>query len=266
VINKRVTTRPIGIANPNGSIMYSTHEADLDLPSLPLAARRVHIVPALQSSSLLSMGQLCDAGCRVTFDAAQSVNVHLQDQLLLTGARDHAIGPWHLGLHVDTSKTSKNHVPPTAPADDTASCPLAPPLLQHSYAAMQSVTPAELVACAHAALFSPALSTLAKALERGFLPQCIGLTSQNLRKYPPQSVAMVKGHLDQTRKNQRSTKKPITPPTLPLAPIHTNGGEDDGLFPTSEPGNARTHARTIATPPLLSPPTAKFIPIKPKNL
>ena len=29
--------------------MYSTHEADMDLPSLPLEARRVHIVPALQS-------------------------------------------------------------------------------------------------------------------------------------------------------------------------------------------------------------------------
>jgi hypothetical protein len=62
VVNKRVTTQPIGIANPSGTIMYSTHEADLYQASLLLAAMRVHIVPALQSSLLLSMGQLCDAG------------------------------------------------------------------------------------------------------------------------------------------------------------------------------------------------------------
>jgi hypothetical protein len=49
--------------------MYSTHEAELDLPSLPLAARHVHIVPTLSTHSLLLIGQLCDAGCEVTFDA-----------------------------------------------------------------------------------------------------------------------------------------------------------------------------------------------------
>jgi hypothetical protein len=41
VINKRVTSWRLGIANPNGTNMYSTHEAELDTPSLPLAARRV---------------------------------------------------------------------------------------------------------------------------------------------------------------------------------------------------------------------------------
>ena len=179
------------------------------------------------------MGQLCDAGCRVTFDA-QSVNVHLHDQLLLTGgARDHATCLWHLGLHVATSDLP---VPPMSSAANTVLCPPAPPLLQHSYTAAHSATPAELVAFAHAALFSPALSTLAKALERGFLPQCMmcWLTSQNLLRnpHPPQSVAMVKGHLDQTRKNQRSTKKTIA---------YNDDNEDDGLFPSSEPGNARTH-------------------------
>jgi hypothetical protein len=62
VLNKRVTTNPIGITNPNGTVMYLTHEAKLDLPDMPLAARNVHIVPSLSNHSLLFMGQFCDAG------------------------------------------------------------------------------------------------------------------------------------------------------------------------------------------------------------
>jgi hypothetical protein len=44
VLNKRPTLNPITIHNPNGSIMTSTHEAELDLPMLPPAARHIHIV------------------------------------------------------------------------------------------------------------------------------------------------------------------------------------------------------------------------------
>ncbi len=54
---------PITIANPNGTRMVSTHDAELNQPFLPLAARRAHIVPALQTKPLISIGQLCDAGC-----------------------------------------------------------------------------------------------------------------------------------------------------------------------------------------------------------
>jgi hypothetical protein len=66
------------------------------------------------------------------------------------------------------------------------------------------------------------------------------LTTTTLRKYPPNSIATTKGHLDQTRKNQRSTKQPNDPSTpLPapavLDPLHVDA------IPTSEPANVRTH-------------------------
>ena len=226
VINKRPTTRPIGIANPNGTIMYSTHEAELDLPSLPLAARRVHIVPALRTSSLLSMAQLCDAGCTVTFDAT-SVIVRLHHRSILNGVRTPDTGLWHLSL-----------VQPRL--DHRVPSPLAPPPVVHSaHSAIHSATPAELVAFAHAALFSPALSTLKQALDNGFLPNFLGLTVVGLRKYPPASVAMVKGHLDQSRKNQRSTKPKTTP--IPTAPSLAPDSLPDDAFPASDPANTRTH-------------------------
>jgi hypothetical protein len=54
-------------------------------------------------------------------------------------------------------------------------------------------------------LFSPAFSTLSTALTNGCVKDFPGLTAKLLRKHPPRSVAMVKGHLDQSRKNLRWT-------------------------------------------------------------
>ncbi|KAI2494253.1 hypothetical protein MHU86_20271 [Fragilaria crotonensis] len=207
--------------------MYSTHEAELDLPSLPIAARRVHIVPALRTTSLLSMAQLCDAGCTVTFDAT-SVSVRRNNQTILTGVRTPDTGLWHMSLlqsplspHVDTES------PATTPERDD---------VHYSHSAVHSATPEALVAFAHAALFSPALSTLKQAIDNGFLPNFLGLTATGLRKYPPLSVAMIKGHLDQSRKNQRSTK-PVSPPPE----LEPTASDTDDAFPASDPDNARTH-------------------------
>jgi hypothetical protein len=46
---------------------------------------------------------------------------------------------------------------------------------------------------------------------------------------------MAKGHLDQTKKNQRSTKTPVEPPTS------SKREETDDFFPTSPDSEARTH-------------------------
>ena len=43
VINKRLTRTPIAVRDPNGTLMHSTHEAELDILALPPAARHVHI-------------------------------------------------------------------------------------------------------------------------------------------------------------------------------------------------------------------------------
>ena len=212
--------------------MYSTHEADLDLPSLPPAARRVHIVPSLKTSSLLSMGQLCDAGCVVTFDA-MSVTVTLHNKVILNGIRTPATGLWHLSM-VQPS------LPPALPSPPTVAPTISPPLLHQSYAAMHSATPSELVAFAHATLFPPALSTLKQALDRGYLPNFVGLTAKALTKHPPHSVAMIKGHLDQARKNQRSTKQTKPKSLVPPPPDLVLPTLDD-IFPASDPDNARTH-------------------------
>ena len=95
VINQQVATQPITIRNPNGTIMTSTHTAELDLPNLPLRARQVHIVPALAQHSLISIGQLCDAGCDVAFDAT-TVTVRYLNNIVLTSSRNTTTKLWHL--------------------------------------------------------------------------------------------------------------------------------------------------------------------------
>jgi hypothetical protein len=211
VINKVIATAPIAVRNPNGSLMHSTHEAELFLPGLPLAARRCHIIPALSTQPLLSIGQLCDAGCTVTFTAT-CATVLFAGAPILQGQRTPVTRLWHFKL-----LTPPSNVPTAPPGFPLVSPPLpsSAPAQAQALGAVGSATPAELVAFAHAALFSPTLRTLEQALKKGFLVNFPGLTSTTLRKYPPQSYAMVKGHLNQTRQNQRSTKN------VPVANVPT---------------------------------------------
>jgi len=150
-------------------ILHSTHEADLDLPGLPAAARHGHVVLALATQPLLSMGQLCNARCNVVF-TADTVTISHNNGIIMQGKRTPSSKLWELSIR------------PTPTA--------------HANTAVGSASTADLIAFAHAALFSPSLSTLAEALHRGHLPKFAGLTLDALQKYPPQSEAMIKGHLD----------------------------------------------------------------------
>eukprot|EP00957_Ditylum_brightwellii_P125211 9544748-Ditylum_brightwellii.AAC.1 len=64
----------------------------------------------------------------------------------------------------------------------------------------------DLVQYFHAASFSPVLSTWCKAVCRGYFTTLPGLTEKLVQKNLHKSNATVKGHLNQARKNVRSTK------------------------------------------------------------
>ena len=97
VVNKQRAVVPLAIYNPNGAVMYSTHTAEINVPSLPRSARVCHIVPGLRSYSLISIGQLCDAGCEVLFLTA-SVSIGFKNTVIMQGARARDTGLWHLDL------------------------------------------------------------------------------------------------------------------------------------------------------------------------
>ena len=208
--------------------MTSTYVGELPIDSLPKEARQAHIFEALGKTSLLSLGQLCDHGCKALFDKDTCV-ITREHTVILQGHRNqHTRGLWIMSL------------PDSQVALTT---------IKHS------AKPADLVAFAHAALYSPALSTLTQALERGYLPAFPGLTTESLKKYPPRSIATAMGHMDNTRKNTQSTK-PSTKPKdelehpKPHSPRALEEVLDDALqdaFPTQIQSGERTNAAFIAT-------------------
>jgi len=106
---------------------------------------------------------------------------------------------------------------------------------------------AELIAFAHGSFFSPAISTFQQALKKNYINHIPGLTERTLQNHPPQSVATIKGHLDQSRKNQRSTKQTVsfkderTPEDKNQTTKSEDQQTDEDYWPTPEPNNEKTH-------------------------
>ena len=119
-----------------------------------------------------------------------------------------------------------------------------------------TTTSRERVTFVHVSCFSPSPSTLIAAIDAGRMTGFPWLTSELIRRHLPLSRATVKGHLDQQRKNLRSTQpKPAletptgdSPETIPpvsalSSPVSPNAdGEADELSPQpDEPLAPRSH-------------------------
>ena len=236
--NKRVATNPLIVTMPNGDTVKSTHTCDFDLPSLPPEARHGHIFPNFPAGALLSIGVLCDAGCRVSFDNERMIVVY-KGNAILRGTRSETETNKLWCIDEPVSQPSQQSAPMQPQrhafaaafisAQNTPAFVLAAKLKTTPYA-----TIADRIAFLHGALGNPALSTLCKALDAGFLASWPEITSELVRKYPPRSAAMVQGHLDQTRRNARSTKP--TPSTEKQQPAIADPGETDTPPPISLPG------------------------------
>ena len=212
--------------------MQSTHTAQLSIPGLPKAALEAHLFPALKNTSLLSISQLCDSDCEALF-TKNKVQIKHQGQIALEGTQCPDTNLWMVPLAA------------TAQANNSVTLPSkAPDLLKHS----------------HAALFSPTLSTLTAALQNGLLNGFRGLTLTNLKKYPPTSMAMHKGHLDQTRANQNSTKSTQHKKSPSLQPL-TNGTKTLSCYAkvTSFTPQAQTHSDQTGKFPVTSKQGNKYV-------
>ena len=109
LINVRPAIQSLPVTMPNGAIIYPSHVGELDLPNL--AACIAHVFPDLASDSLLSIGQLCNAGCTAFF-TKDAVKIEFDSDTLLTGSRSPMTRLWHTPIppstqhHVATGYTS----------------------------------------------------------------------------------------------------------------------------------------------------------------
>jgi hypothetical protein len=95
--NKKSTSTPFAVRLPNGDTITSTHTTTLNMPSFPHAARHAHILPGLAQHSLLSVGQMYDSGCSVTFTAS-NVMVTNGESTILKGLRYKESSLWRAPL------------------------------------------------------------------------------------------------------------------------------------------------------------------------
>ena len=213
LINITPTHNGITVLLPNQATMLSTHTGQLDIPDLPLQARQTHIFPHLASGSLLSIGQLCDAGCQATFDK-QKLRIYYNKKLIMQGTRQ----PNKLWTIDNNRYHSLNSV-------------------------IDAPTMAERITFLHKSLFSPTLSTLAKAIQAGYLTTFPPITVKQLRRWPPDLTATLKGHMHAKRANIQSTQaKANAMASLPQT-------QQPHLIPPDTPQTQQKHTTTLQTIP-----------------
>ncbi len=77
--------------------------------------------------------------------------------------------------------------------------------------AYHTSTLAETIKFIHQCMFSPTLETFCKAIDNDQLIGFPPITSNQVRKFLPESTATAKGHMNRTRKGVRSTTKHVQP-------------------------------------------------------
>ena len=208
--NKWVAKNPISVKLPNGTIIQNTHECYLPIPNLPKEAILARIFPQLHSASLLSIGQLCDAGCEATMNERR-LNVYLNNELILTGPRNKENKMWEVTfkdtLHPNMPSSVSLH--PNMPSSvcniitNTTSNTHTNQLLNNVY---RLTTTSSVIMYLHAVAFFPVKSTWLKAIKKNFYATWPFLTYDAVNKYLPPSPITSRAHIRQEQKNLRSTK------------------------------------------------------------
>jgi hypothetical protein len=154
---------------PNGTMIQLSHTCDL----------KAHNLPGLVHNSLISVGQLCDNGCDVTFTQEQ-VTVSRDGKCVMYGSRDPGLRLWRVDLKkkFETKNAQCNH------AHDNSN---------QKY----------LINYLHAACFSPVKSTWIKAIKNGHFTSWPGLTEHAVEKHLSKSTSTTKGNLNQQRQHAR---------------------------------------------------------------
>jgi hypothetical protein len=191
--NKKSTTTPLAVCLPNGDTIMSTHTATFNMPSLSHKARQAHILPGLAQHSLLSVGQMCDSGCSVTFTAS-NVTVTNGESTILTGLWDKESSLWCVPLEP---------APPLNVGKEHSA---------HNVYEHKSIQ--DTMTYLHACCFSPVTDTWIKSIQNGHFATWPSVTVDNVRKYLFKSDATSKGHMNKIRQNIRSTQ-PVVEKTAP---------------------------------------------------
>jgi hypothetical protein len=139
---------------------------------------------------------MCDAGYNVVFDRGEAkvINgpINIEGEEIMSGKRDTTTGLW------------------TVPLDHTSATTMREQYRKRQNEMSNNVYEFTNIYDAtqylHAAAFSPVKPTFLKTIDGGNFATWPTLTAQHVKKYLEKSDASIKGHLNQQRKNVRSTQ------------------------------------------------------------
>ena len=214
ILQEYTSQKGPSVHQPDNSTLASTGAGYLPLHS-SITNRGSHtmVLPQLHSSSLVSLGQLCDDNCLVLLSATK-LYTFKNGKVILTGDRSHTDGLWDIPITQNPSCTT-----------GTSLLPLHRP--RHTLAVMlrRNQPARELVQYLHAACFSPVPSTWLTAINRKKFLTWPGLTEQLVQQHLPQSQATVQGHMHRDRQHLRSTQPakniPLSKTHCPTNPLAT---------------------------------------------
>jgi hypothetical protein len=184
----------ITVIQPGSDKMRTTHAVNLLLSKLPPNAHMAHSLPGL-TNNLLSIAVLCNAVCKVFFNAT-GCKVTFDAKIILRGWRDPKHCLWRVCI-VDDSWTTNLKI------DDNVTTPQTTAVAHSLYDCNNTQ---QLMRFYHTCLFLLVVSTLTNAINKGYLKGFPGLTAQCVCHHVQINDATKKGHMDQTRQGQRSTQ------------------------------------------------------------
>ena len=97
----------LSTANQSGQLPFSN--------KLSASAKKAMILPELQSSSLVSLGQLCDDNCTVVLDK-KYLHAIKKDEIILRGYRNSHDGLWDIPLQKTSITTNNCRLPTIVPS------------------------------------------------------------------------------------------------------------------------------------------------------
>ncbi|KAL7525390.1 hypothetical protein ACHAXR_000989 [Thalassiosira sp. AJA248-18] len=199
----RKSTRRVGVAN--GDVSLGNNVTTLPIPQLNHTDTEADTFDDFPHS-LLSVGKTSDAGT-ISIFTKDAVTVHKEEDVLITckgepiliGARD-MHGRYRIPL-----VQQKGQWQPRKPSKKAKTH------LQQANSVYDLPTTEQAIRWMHAVCGYPVKSTWLAAVEAGNYVGWPLLTARNIKKYYPETTETPKGHLNQTRKNVRSTKPKTKP-------------------------------------------------------
>jgi len=189
----------------NGSTCKGKYVTALPFPQLSTKAAEADTFNDFQTS-LMSAGKTADDG-NISMFTKEGISVYKEEDVLITckgeailiGKRDER-GRYRIPL-----VQNRGNWQPKQPTKHSKK------YLQQANSVYDLPSTEEAIKWMHAVCGYPVKSTWLKAVKAGNFIGWLLLTERNVNKYYPETTETPKGHMNQTRKNLRSTKtKPTT--------------------------------------------------------